>query len=244
MFKKLLFTTLFLTASLLGQQEDIWLFCQDFYSFGKKDVYESLKQMYFEQLRKLSKNTTPIVTLQVKGDPEYISLVPVGSFNGVENYFSLGNAVKAQIGEEVWKKQQAAFKSSLNFQVYSLHRFLSECSHVPQGSNMSIRNRPYVHFFIYSIEPGQETFFEDLLIRKSAEHEEKKTGACWRVWKVLIGADLPKYVLAIFSGSEESLADEVSKVDIVDPEIEKILRRERDGKAIFRADLSYLPGTS
>jgi hypothetical protein len=243
-FKKLLVTSVFLTAALLGQHEDIWLFCQDFYSFGKKDAYESLKQMYFEQVRKITKNNVPILTLQVQGNPEYISLVPVGNFSGVENYFSLNNEVKTQIGDDVWKKQQQAFKSTLNFQVFSIHRFLPKCSQIPKEGNSSLMNRPHVHYFIYSIEPGQETFFEDLLERKSLEHAEKKTGSCWRVWKVLLGADIPKYVLAIFSISEDTLGKEVSKVDIVDPEIEKILRRERDGKAIFRADLSYLPRIS
>lgn len=242
MWRSLKFFLLFLTLSLWAESQEIWLFCQDFYSFGKKEAFESLAKLRLEQIKQLaSKDVPPMLTLQVKGDPEYVSLVPIGSFSKMEEFFALEGRLQAKVGAEVWKKQQMAFNSTLNFQLYSLQRFLPACSCIPKEGNTSLQNLPHVHYFIYSLEPGQQSAFEALLERKAREHTEKKTGACWRVWKTLLGVDVPKYVLAIFALTEEKLVEAVAKVDIVDPEIEKIMRLERDGKALFRSDLSYLP---
>jgi len=228
--------------SKAGACGDIWLVHQDFFSIGKRDVYEALWKVWLEQLTQLSatREVPPIITMQAKGTPEYIALIPLGNFAALDGFYALNEALKNQAGQELWTKQQEALSSTLNFQVLSLHQFLPACSCLPGESNISIMNRPFVQYFVYSIEPGQGKQFEQFLQRKAKEHLDKKTQTCWRVWKVLFGGDVPKYILTIFSQREESLSEDIKKMDIIDSSMEKILRREKEGKAILRRDLSFV----
>ncbi len=225
---------------------DIWLIQQNFFSLGKRDVYEALWKVWLQQLTQLSKERAvpPIITLEAKGIPEYIAMIPLGNFSALDSFYALNEALKKQVGPELWMKQQEALGSTMNFQVLSLHQFLPMCSCLPCDVNISIMNRPFLYYFVYAIEPGQGKSFEGLLQRKAKEHLDKKNQVCWRVWKVLFGGDVPKYILVIFSQREEGLMEDIKKIDLIDPSMEKIMRREKEGKASLRRDLSYVSETT
>ncbi len=239
----LLSTIVFLTTMLQGYvaAEELVVVRQDFYSLGKKDIYETLKKAWLQQLTTLgkSKQVPPMLTLESKGNPEYITLVQVNGFGALSDYLGLGKAVEAKMGSSAGRAQREAMDSILHFQVFSLGQFLPACSSPSAGSYMSLLNRPFVHYFIYSLSVGQGSYFEEFMQRKVAENKEK---TCWRVWKVLFGAESPKYILAVFSTTQKELAKDVSKIDMVDPSLDLIIRQERDGKGILRPDLSYFPG--
>jgi|GEM_PF-6746237 len=238
-----LLVNLFFISGLSALEEELWVFQQDFYSFGKRDVYESLKRIWVQQITELSKEQEIpfMLTIQSKDNPEFITLVHIGNWCALDNFSGITKALEKKVGVDVWRKQQEARDSILNFQIGSLQHFLPESSCIPKEGCPSLMQHPYVHYFIYSLRPGQDSFFEESLQKKAKEHLEKKDGVSWRVWKVLFGADVPKYVIMVCANTEESLSDKVSKLNIIDSHLSQVIRQRRDGKGILRRDLSYLP---
>ncbi len=241
------FIGLFISLSPLKKNIDespeIWLIHQDFFSFGKRDVYEAMKKMWLAEIREVSdpEETLPTLAIQSRTNPEYIYLTPLGSFGALDIYAKNMQRVIEKSGRDVEKSREEAWFHALNFQIMSLHRYLPLCSCLPKESNVSLAYHPYVHYFVISITPGQSTYFENFLKRQVTEHNNQEDTVCWRVWRVLIGADVPKYVIGIFSRTEEELKKEREKLDLGDPSMLGIVRREREGWGVLRTDLSILP---
>ena len=61
-----------------------------------------------------------------------------------------------------------------------------------------------------------------------------------RVWKVLLGADTPKYVVVLSASSQEALDKVVTSIPFIEGPVKDIVRNERQGRAQFRPQLSVL----
>lgn len=219
---------------------EIWLIQEDFFSYGKRDTYEAITKTWLTALKQANtpQELMTMVAIQSKTNPEYIYMSPIGRFGILDNYLPYVSRIDTKLGPEVVKKQQEAWLSTLNFQTFSLMGYLPFCSCLPRTPNSSIPHRPYVHYYIIGVDTKSADYFENFLKTQVDLHNAKNETICWRTWKVLFGSDVPKYVVAIFSRSEEELKKHKEQLDLTDPLLEKVLRREREGWGVLRRDLS------
>lgn len=218
---------------------EIWLIEQEFVKFGKRDVYELLKKEWntkYKAFLKKEEKVHPILAVEDFDTPQYIYLTPL------TNYASLNNleALQKSFREVLKEKSIQPLESTLNFRVASLSVYLPECSYIPEDNNCSFSNLPYVHFQIFSLIPGSEPLFEAHLKKVVFEEASKRTQVCWRVWRLVFGSDTPKYLVCLFANTKEGLEKE--DLHFVHQGLKEIIRRQREGKGVFRKDLSiFIP---
>jgi hypothetical protein len=192
----------------------LWLIEQDFVKFGKKEVYEKYKK------EMLGENAT--FAMQDEDASQYIYLFPVG------DYKDLSDSMQGCDGSD----NRIAFLSTLNFTIQSLHRYLPRCSYIPKGKE-SLLAYPNIVYYLFGVVPGNDAVFEAQLL-KIAGDQAKNGGTCFRSWKILMGSDVPKYLVAVFA-SDEAQAE---GLEFVPTSLKGLLRSQKQGSAVLRRDLS------
>ena len=219
---------IFCSVFAIGQEQALWVFEQEFVKFGKKDVYEKMKK---ERLREEFGNFS-VYAAQEADAMQYIYLVPVGDYAGLSDLMKK----RTELEENLSAEQKLPFVSTLNFTITSLQRFLPACSYVPRGKE-SLSAFRHLYFYLFGIIPGNEAVFEAQLHR-IAEEQGDSNGVCMRSWKILIGGDAPKYLIAIFGSNEKQVRKDAEELELIPPPLKNLLRSQKQGSAILRKDLS------
>ncbi len=225
----------FAVCSLL--RGEVWLIEQEFVKFGKRDVYEVLKKGWDSKYRTFlnkEERVHPILAVEDFDAPQYIYLTPLTNYTSLNHLEIVQKNFRATLNE----KEIQPLESTLNFRIASLSVYLPECSYIPEGNNCSFSNLPYVRYQIFSLTPGSESLFEEHLQKVAFEEANKRTQTCWRSWRVAFGSDVPKYLVCIFANTKEGLEKE--DLYFVHQGLKEIVRRQKEGKGIFRKDLSIL----
>lgn len=216
---------------------EMWLFCQEFVRFGKKNVYEELKKTWNEQYAEYFKKNQldmPVLAIQDLNSAEYIYLTPILTYSRLDQYTKESRLLEDAVKNEL----KVGLSSVLNFNIQSLQCYLGECSYIPEFINPSFCNMPYAHYQIFSVFPGKEVLVEDHLKKMVFDEQMKKSNQCWRVWKTTFGGDLPKYIVCRFASTEENLEKE--EIFFIPPYLKEVIRSHREGKGILRRDLSVI----
>lgn len=236
---KNLLASVFLWGSIAAQAE-LWLCEQEFVRFGKKDAYEELKKSWNSAFASHFQGKgvmSPVLAIQDLESTNYVYLTPMHDYSGLDARESQLEAFEATLKNSL----TASLASTMNFRIASLQTYLPECSHIPEGSNCSFSNNPFMHYQIFSLTPGSEALFEEHLKKLVFEEQMKKTELCWRVWKVNFGGDLPKYIVCRFEKTKDEL--NADKIKFIQQSLKEIVRSYREGKGVFRKDLSVImPG--
>lgn len=149
-------------------------------------------------------------------ESSYIYLTTLENFSEID---SMQTPEKPQI-----------LSSLLNYTIKTIYQFKPECSNC--SSNIS-DSMPHLHSWTYTLIPGSEDVFEKQVMAKA-----KATSSCVRVWKLLFGSELPKYVIVTFAANKEALSKQVKELKFIEPSYSEIVRRKRERNAIIRPDLS------
>jgi hypothetical protein len=214
--------------------EGIWLIEQDFVKFGKRDVYEAFKiEQKADFLKKVGFSRFCIDDVD---SSQYIYLIPVQDFNGLNALMKRRSSFHQTLTLEE-KQNILPFLSTVNFFMESVHRQLPSCSFVPMGKE-SLLAYSAVSYYVYGINPGNGPSFEERLKNIAEAQNTSENPVCFRTWRVLFGADVPSYVIAVFGNSPKEAKNLASKLRIIDKEMKNILRQEKKGSGIMREDLS------
>lgn len=219
------------------EEKELWMMRQDFVKIGKKDVYEQLQKEWIQHFQSFSKEKSflPIYMAQDSEEPEYITLVSFDSYNDIELYFDQLKNFYHSLPKEVGKRLYGVKESLLNFNIYTLQRALPQCSYMPASS--SFTSLPSLRYFIYSIEPGSQKDFEGKLAEYARQLKLKEAHFGFRVWRVLFGADMPKYLL-LFSAQTASLAKQAAHLNDLNQTLKDIIRDIKQSHGTIRGDLS------
>lgn len=223
---RLLLTFFFIFSHLLAdsQEGEIWIIEQEFVKLGKKEIYEATKKKWLADFEKfMAKEIPSIFCFEEGGDNEYFYLIPLSNFAQIDTYY--------RQQREFNRKGAQTLNSLLNFKVFTIHQYKAECSYCPSSPDMFAT--PKVDYEVYTLVSGGEEVFEQMLAQKAAKAVKKKSKACWRVWKMVFGAEIPKYVIAHFTKEEESIEPQ-----LIDPSLSDIIRRKQQGKAVIKPVLS------
>jgi len=218
-----------------AKKEELWLFQQEFVKFGKRDFYEEWKKQWLQKWKIQEGKKLPILAIEDKDSSQYIYLIAVENFNGLERFFAKQKNFQETMDIFLKKSYAASASATLNFCILSLHQYLPTCSYIPKGQNCSIQLLPAVKYRIYSVMPGNAEAFENNLEKKALSYQKKQATFCWRSWKVIFGGEIPKYIIAFFATDEESLSD---IPDLLGENMREIVTRTKEGKGEFRKDLS------
>jgi hypothetical protein len=212
-------------GSVFAFGEDLWLFDQDFVKFGKKEIYEKLKK---GMLKKEFGSFSAFAVQEQQESMQYIYLVPVGDYAG------LGGLLegRAEREEKLSGEERLPFVSTLNFTMKSLQQFLPACSYVPAGKE-SLTAFRCMYFYLFGIVPGNEAIFEAHL-QKVAE----EGGVCMRSWRIVIGGDLPKYLVAVFGANEKKVKQDAENLELIPAPLKNLLRSQKQGSAVLRKELT------
>jgi len=230
---RLFYSILALIGALQAGPEDreIWVVEQEFAKFGKKEAYETAKKKWVADFEQFTAHRAPsMIGLEDSNDNEYFYLIPLNNFAEIDSYRKQQRDFKASLATPDRMIQTQVMNSLLNFKVLTIHQYKAECSYCPSSPNML--KTPKVSYEIYTLNPEGEEPFEQMLIQKVTESLKKNSKGCWRVWKMLFGAETPKYTIAYFSSEEESF-----DIHLVDPAMNDIIRRKQEGKAVVRPEL-------
>lgn len=198
--------------------EDYWLVQEDFIKFGKGDLYLAEKG---KEIKELKTKTFGIEDLE---NPQYVFLSPLKSLADL----SLLEPFAENRGGEL-------LKSCLNFQIFSLHKFLDICSLRPAG--VFSEKKPYLFYALYEVTPGAEDAFEGELMKAAAKLKSGKVS--WRTWKCLLAGDCPKYLFCFAFETKEELKDWSMDALFNEEKISEILRGKKSGWMKRESSLSY-----
>ena len=232
-----------LAAKSGKEQAPIWMIEEDFVKFGKKDAYELLESKWIERLLKFSSKKTvfPSYAFQDLENPQYVYFTPLKSFGSIDTLMQTKRSFQASLSAQEWDESSHALSSTLNFKIFSLHQFISECSYFPEEADGSFFHRPHVYYTIFSLEPGTQVDFENELQKKMVEFEQMKATICVRTWRVVFGSDVPKYLVCAYAATEEELEKQIDDFKFVGMVTKDFIRNQRKGKGIMRSDLSLQP---
>lgn len=219
-----------------SSEKELWMIEQDFVKFGKREAYETLKNEMIQGLYNYKDKGKPLGVLGVQDleNPEYFYLTPIGTFSSLERFSKMKSAYLKSKGEEGVLKRKT-FDSLINFQIFSLLEYYPQASSTKEALSVS---KPYIRYFIYGIEPGSEKFFENRLEKIASDPKDVSSLLQWRVWKVILGSDVPKYVIAVFAKNKEVMDENVKELIFIEPQYKEIIRKEKIGNAIYKAELS------
>ena len=221
-------------ASSLGlcAEDNLWFIEQDFVKFGKKDAYEKYKK------EMLSNRIGTFSTFAVQADDslQYIYLVPVKDYCGLGDFLQK----RSDYEQSLHSESKAPYFSTLNFTIGSLQRYLPDCSYVPKGKEALTAYRN-IYFYLFSIAPGNEEVLEARL-QKIAEEQEQNSGVCFRSWKIVIGSNVPKYLVTVFATGEKQVQKRAEELEVIDLTMKNIVLTQKQGSAILRKDLSTMKG--
>jgi hypothetical protein len=233
-------------STIWAGEMQLWLIQEEFVKFGKKDVYEQQQETWLKGFQKsLSKkgfwksnsDFWPVYGLQASDEPQYIYLIPLKGSGAMGDYISKKNEYNDQLSQSLDQQRQILL-SCLNFSIVSLHEFIPDCSNVLSDDLSSWQKNPYVHYWVFGITPGNDRAFEDHVKTMASEHKSSKMDISWRTWKVLMGADIPKYVVVLCAETSELLIEKIKKVQFIDPSMKDIVRNQREGDATLKQNLS------
>lgn len=229
-----LFFVIFVLVGILQagpEDREIWVIEQEFVKFGKKDAYEVAKKRWIADFEQFTAHRAPtIVGLENGSDNEYFYLIPLSNFAEIDSYRKQERDFKTSSGGSNRMIESQVINSLLNFKVLTIHQYKVACSYC--RPSLSMLKAPKVSYEIYTLNPGSEEAFEQMLIEKVSEAVKEKSQACWRVWKMLFGAEVPKYTIAYFSSGEDP-----SHIQLVDASMNDVIRRKQEGKAVVRPEL-------
>lgn len=219
-----------LLASSLGFCADLWFVEQDFVKFGKKEAYEKYKK------EMLSQHIGSFSTFAVQAEDslQYIYLIPVKDYCGLGDFLQK----RADYEQSLHSESRVPYFSTLNFTIGSLQQYLPDCSYVPKGKEALTAYRN-IYFYLFGIMPGNEEVFEARL-QKIAEEQEENSGVCFRSWKIVIGSNVPKYLVAVFASGEKQAQKRAEGLELIDLAMKNIILTQKQGSAILRKDLSTM----
>lgn len=222
-------------GGLCGDKEDgLWLIEQDFVKFGKNDAYEKFKKEDLEGFWAYAKKG-PYCTFAERGvdSPQYIYMVQVKDYSGLGEWMKKREGYNASLS----RNALLPYLSTINFAIQSLHRYLSDCSFLPKGKE-SILGYGATKFFLYGVMPPNESDFEARLAKIATDQASSEIPVCFRTWKVVVGGDVPKYLIAVFAQTEKEAEAQAASLDITGGGIKNILRSQKSATALLRKDLS------
>ena len=222
-------------GTVLGYcDSSLWLVEQEFVKFGKKDAYEGYKKE--QQVNFVKKIGFPRFAIEDADSSQYIYLIPVRDFKGLSALMQKRMDYHSMLdrGDE---KQILPFLSTINFFIESLHNLLPECSFVPKGKE-GLLDYPAVYYSIYGIIPGNGPIFEERLQAVAQAQKNNAAPVCFRTWRVLFGADVPSYIVAIFAETPKEAKELAKGLQIIDGQMKNLLRQEKKSSGMMRKDLS------
>lgn len=234
-------------GSKVDEQSSFWIIQEDFVKFGKKDLYESQKQLWLKgfneslasrSIWRQKRAQFPIIGMQGMDQPQYIYLTPLESKEEVVDFFLKKDRYERALSNE--KNQlNHVLDSSMNFSVDSLHLYLKDLAHPQSMDAASWYNYPFYQYWVFGIMPGYDDDFEAHL-KKVLGNLQSVSDACCRVWKVVLGADTPKYVVLVGAKEESILEKSVSSLSFIEGPIKDITRNQREGRAILKENLTSI----
>lgn len=237
----------FVWAETSQDQSLYWIVQEDFIKFGKKDMYETQQKGWLDGFCHSGQGSgfwrrtngfIQTIGLQGLDEPQYIYLIPLQGTNGISDFFAKRDQYNQSLSEEGLKNRKMLL-SSLNFSISSLHQYLTELCFMPSNGDFSWASAPFLHYWVFGISPGFEEDFQNYLKTLLSKHVSSSSVAS-RVWKVLLGADTPKYVVVLSASSQEALDKVVTSIPFIEGPVKDIVRNERQGRAQFRPQLSVL----
>lgn len=222
-------------------EKPIWLMQQEFVKLGKREFYEAQKKHWNQKCAKAltKKNSFESVAFQHSDALEYFYLTPLKNYAEIDKYLQFQKECESAFSEEEAWKRMKMMASVVHFDVNTLHEYRQSCSY-PSQKDPSLLTLPYAHYFLFSLEPGSEGTFEQQVQMRVDKHKKMASSSCWRVWKVMFGSDLPKYLVCLFAKTKEELEAQVKQIEFLDVANKEIIRRQQEGEAFLREDLSML----
>lgn len=218
----------------------VWVVEQDFVKFGKKEAYEKYKKETLEHFTSfVRKGTFSFICLEAGDGTQYLFLTPLDGFSGMESLMQKRNAYRKELSVEAWNQKLLPYFSTINFTIETLHYFLPNCSSIPAGKE-EITSSKAVYYCLFGIIPGNAQAFEDHLKAIAEAQAKGSSPICFRVWRTILGADIPKYVVAVFADSEKAAAKAFDQLGLITLPLKNIVRSERSGTALVRQDLSVI----
>lgn len=236
-----------LWGASMNDESSIWLIQEDFIKFGKKEVYESQQQMWLQGFKKnlsssggfwrVKKNFWPIYGLQALDEPQYIYLIPLKDTQALGDFFARRRQYELELDPGALQQRQILL-STLNFSINSLHEYIKECSRLPNSDAFAWEKNPFIHYWVFGITPGNEKIFEQHLQKLATDSMAKNLTSCWRTWRVLLGADTPKYVIVLSAVTQTDLDNQIKTTLFLEGNIKDIVRNQREGAAMLKTQLS------
>lgn len=220
------------TIFKLCGNEGLWFIEQDFVKFGKQDAYEEYKK---EMLNK-EFGSFAAFAAQEEDALHYIYLVPVKDYCGLGAFLQKREEHEQHLSSDL----KIPYWSTLNFTIGSLQKYMAECSYIPKDKEALTAYRN-IYFYLFGILPGNEQVFEAQL-QKIAKEQAAGPGICFRSWKIIIGSNVPKYLVAIFAPDEKQAKKRAEGLEFITLPMKNILQSQKQGSAVLRKDLSSNSG--
>ena len=209
-----LFFYVLLSLSIVGNSalSEYWLIQEDFIKLGKRDLYQQQKSKDLAQQKKSGE----VLCFEDLENPQYVFLFPFKEIASLANYQPIAPKIEKDV----------LLETSMNFQIFSLHRFLQKCS--LKEDSVFAEKKSYFLYALYEIALDNQEVFEGALA-DAVNKFSKDSVSSWCVFKSLLGGSYPKYLVCLSFATKDELKE--WSMDKIIPEIalRDIFRDKKSG---------------
>jgi len=221
------FFSLLCALSLAANEFDaLCIMEENFLQLGKKDTYEK----YAKGLRKefVKQYGFSYEAYQEVNGEEYIYLTPVNGFAEVGTFLSQSEQFMRSLPPQTF----LSYASTLNFTIRTLYCYLETCSYVPAKK---VNSYPYANFHFVSLEPPYANDLEAHLNALAQQQSNNSSTICFKTWKAILGAELPRYAIVVFGVNEK----EMDQFSFMTSKFKQVISKHTVQKTKMQKNLSF-----
>jgi hypothetical protein len=226
-------------------QPSMYFVLQEYVKASMLQEYEALMKEMIGELTAAGVTDAQFITIS---GPElgYAYVMQVEGFAGIDATHQAWEAAIAAVGPEKFMEMHGKFGEMMDHSAASVIMLREDLSYLPETVAIT-GDTPFRQYYWYYTIPGKELAMEAVAREYAALYESKGIESGWRIYQVMMGPDLPAYLVVLSAESEAAFIARSSEIEeLLGDEVKELFnksmkatRRLEVMEGWVRPDLSY-----
>lgn len=219
-------------------------------------IQEHVKPSMLQEYEALTKELIGELTAAGVADAQFVTIsgpelgytyvMQVEGFAGIDAAHQAWEAAIAAVGKEKFMEMHGRFGEMMDHSAASVIMLREDLSYLPETVAIT-GDVPFRKYYWYYTIPGKEMALEAVAKEYAALYESKGIETGWRIYQVVMGPDLPAYLVVLSAESEAAFIARSSEIEqLLGDDVQelynksmKTTRRLEVMEGWVRPDLSY-----
>jgi hypothetical protein len=174
-------------------QPPMYWVLQEYVQPAQMQNYEAVTKEMIDLLS--SAGDTDVQFITISGtETGYIYVIPVDGFEGIGKAWQSWEAAVEAVGQERFMELHARFGETMDYSTSSVLLLRPDLSYRLEDTELTAE-RPFRMYHWYFAVPGKEQELEGVAKDYIALYESKGIEHGWRIYQIVLGQELPAYVV-------------------------------------------------